>query len=167
MTRKYALLFVVIIIFVLSILEGLLGTQGYFVNQELSRAISKEQFLRDAMALEAESLQKRLDTVWEEDELRDNALKLGYSVAGDTVFHFSDLHETEVANLLSDRNASLDSTDLHFKGMPFWLLFSISVIVSGVLTIGMIRVMTRCRERKERDSGQSGTSNGPTGFHGG
>ena len=60
MTRKYALLFIVIIIFVLTILEGFFGTHGYFVNQELSRALALERFLRDEMTLEVESLQKRL-----------------------------------------------------------------------------------------------------------
>ena len=166
MTRKYALLFVVIIIFVLSILEGLLGTQGYFVNQELSRAVSEEHFLRDAMALEVESLQKRLDAIWDEDELRDNALKLGYSVTGDTVFHFSDLQEHEMTNLVSEKPASRNSTDMTFKGLPLWLLFSISVVLSGVLEIGIIRILTGCRERKGRNRGQDGKPDGPKGFHG-
>lgn len=149
MTRKYALIFVVIIIFILIILEGFFGTHGYFVNQELSRSLAARRFLHDEMALEVESLQKRLDAVWDEDELRDNALKLGYSVAGDTIFHFSELRHPEQADASLLKRGDAVSSEPHFKGISFWVLFMISGAIASILSIVATKLFTKHRRGKQ------------------
>jgi len=150
MTRKYALIFVVIIIFLLIILEGFFGTHGYFVNRELSSTLAAKRFLRDEMALEVESLQKRLDTVWDEDELRDNALRLGYSVAGDTVFYFSEARQPEPVVLSAPKGSDADSPKQKFKGISFWVLLMVSGVVALVLSIIVAKVFAKVKKGQER-----------------
>ena len=156
MTRKYALLFIVIIIFVLTILEGFFGTHGYFVNQELSRALAMERFLRDEMTLEVESLQKRLDTVWDENELRDTALKLGYSVAGDTVYQFPELQGVEEAGPGQVKHSDSTSFTPRFKGIPFWMLFILSGVVALILSISIMKILTRYSRQADRKDEHDG-----------
>jgi hypothetical protein len=150
MTRKYALIFVVIIIFILILLEGFFGTHGYFVNRELSSTLAAKRFLRDEMALEVESLQKRLDAVWDEDELRDNALRLGYSVAGDTVFYFSQTRQPEPIVSSAPKSSDADSPRPKFKGISFWVLFIVSGALALVLSIMVAKVFTKFIKGQER-----------------
>ncbi len=137
MTRKIGVLFVVISIIILTLLEGLLGYNGYFVNRGLLKSIAERKYVRDEIALEVEYLQKRLDTVWEIDELRDSALRLGYVVPGETVYYFSDNTGSMQKNSPRDSFANVDELSGYdrFTGISLGVLFVFSMIISAILCI--------------------------------
>jgi cell division protein FtsB len=140
MTRKIGLLFVVMSIIILILLEGLLGSHGYFVNRALNKSIAERKYVRDEIALEVEYLQKRLETVGEIDELRDSALRLGYVVPGEKVYHFPDgsgsVEDENNQDLMVEEDVVFGSTKERFNGISFPVLFVFSLIISTIFCLG-------------------------------
>jgi len=149
MTRKYILLFIVFTIIIFTLLESLLGTKGYLVNRSYRLAIAELEYRHAALSLEVESLGKRLDNAWEEDELRDTALRLGYSVPGDSVYF---LKTSEALNRPIDGTPVPSVPDMQkeipggFKGLRSSLLLVFSFGLSGVLSCAL--GITNRRKRK-------------------
>jgi len=135
MTRNIGLIFVVLSIIILTLLEGLLGSHGYFVNRALGKSIAERKQVRDEIALEVEFLQKRLDTVWERDELRDSALRLGYVIPGETVYLFPDgpvaMEDGETHDRIANGKTSTGRD--RFTGISFLALLVFSLIISTII----------------------------------
>ena len=150
MTRNYVALFISTVAVLTALFEGVLGIQGFVVNSILEDKVAHTQQIHDLEKLELNNLETRLQSVWDMDELLDEARVMGYVELGETVYFFSDGE----GRILSSEEDTVESPEVlpeegssgkvrEFKGLSLKINFFISLIISMVLTVGLLIISKR------------------------
>lgn len=163
MTRNYVALFISTVVVLVSLFEGVFGYQGVWVNTHLARELEMERQSHEMRMLEMHNLESRLSSVWDRQDLLDDARVMGYVERGETVYYFLDdagkLHPN--ASLTKDSPRSEPNEHVvrpagAFTGLPRIVNMALALITTIATTI-IIRLLAKRRRRMvmtiKRDQG--------------
>lgn len=88
MARNYVALFICTTAVFTALVAGVWGPRGFAVNAQLASQVADVQLAYDLERLETQNLRDRLESVWDTDELLDDARVMGYVERGQTVYFF-------------------------------------------------------------------------------
>ena len=145
MKNKSSVLIIIAFLLVYFILEGIFGTHGLMVNRELERTLEVRNRERDATALEIQSLQELFERSYGKDVLLDNAITIGKTAKGDTVYYFSSPDTFEPQKVVDTDSDNTKS----YKGVASLALMTIAF--ATVIVIIVLAVILKSIKRRNTD----------------
>lgn len=116
------------------LLSGLLGKYGFFYAKQLSEDIERQQTVITQLRTALGNLQREEESVYTEEFLKDNAIRLGYSLEGDIVYYFEPDDMDYVNGKMYDfRQIDFSRSKVWYMSAPAILL--VSAVLAGALTL--------------------------------
>ncbi|MBO4387915.1 MAG: hypothetical protein J5785_00565 [Spirochaetales bacterium] len=112
----------------------MLGKYGFFYAKQLSEDIERQQTVITQLRTALGNLQREEESVYTEEFLKDNAIRLGYSLEGDIVYYFEPDDMDYVNGKMYDfRQIDFSRSKVWYMSAPAILL--VSAVLAGALTL--------------------------------
>lgn len=148
MTRNYVALFISTILVFSALAEGMFGTKGFIVNSHLRQTVESRQREHDELVLRLRDLEHRLQTVWDENELLDDARILGYVQRGESVYFFEDDEgnlSVNIPDAPQTGESAVAGSKGAFPGFSRWV--NLGIGCAGTLNCSLLLHLLRKRKR--------------------
>lgn len=137
MTRKFIIVFIVLLLCFYSLISSILGERGFIANNQLKRQLKSNEYELDRKDVEIENLKIQETELSTEDGLRSAALNLGYQVDSDDVYIFQqeDVGRDRKTESVPVQDADNGKGQFEYWSSAFTLLISFcsSFIITFIL----------------------------------
>jgi len=160
MTRKLAVLFIVLTLCFYSLLLTFFGERGIIANNQLKKQLKENEYELDRREVELENLEHQKQELSTEDGLRSAAMNLGYQVDSDDVYVFStESHQQSKQSLQSADAPKKETTSFKPLSMLKCLLISLGLSIIITFVVWLIgKGKGKENDSQQEESGNSGNN---------